>query len=789
MLVATEWLREYVDIDWTDEEIASKLTIAGLNVANVIDLPIRGKITCGIVREVSPHPRSEKLHVCKVFDGDSVHTTITSDMNICKGTKVPVAFPGTTLSDGRIVEAMDIKGITSEVIMCSLQELGLEEKSECVYQIREEIPVGTDLIRYWKLDGKVLDIEITPNRPDCLGVIGVAREMAVLSGRPLKKPSVDYTESDKPVNDMVSVFIKDVDGCPRYCAAFMESVKAVSSPVWMRRRLMSAGIRPINSIVDAANYVMLETGHPVHTFDYSKISSGRIVVRKANKSERVLLLDEREYSLHGIETLITDGEKVLAVGGVMGTADSGVSDKTDSLLLEVAYFNPVRIRKTSRSMNIKSDASYRFERGVDPNDVDFVMKRLIKVIEETSGGVAARGFVDKYVHKIPPRTVFLRDSKLSRILGIDIDQSSVEHILSGLDFVTERITDGWKVLIPTFRPDISIEEDLIEEVGRIYGYEKIEGKMLRIPVKSTGFGELQRFRKKINQLLIASGFDESINLSFCSSSVVKKLVKMEPVRLKNPLSEDMDCLRPSLVFGLIDSVAYNLKRQLRDVKLFEIAKVYNFESGTVCEREKIGLVMTGKLNEDDYTDYRTVSLLNLKGVLDELANHLSVQFEVAEKEMPFFVPGRSAEIFLNDKSVGVMGMLSGDFNDFYDFKGDVYFMELDLQVIFENRRIFKQIGNLSSFPSVRRDISLLAPVGFNCGKIVSHLKQSSEYVEKVGVSDIYRGKDIPQDVLSITFYVVYRAPDRSLTDEEVNDLFEKTVSEIETRFNLKRRFS
>jgi len=789
VLVPIEWLREYVKTDWSDEEIANTLTMSGTSVSNLITPALNGKILCALVKKVSIHPNSDKLHVCEVFDGSHTHTTVTSDMRVVEGSKVAIAFPGTTLANENIVEATSIKGVNSQVVMCSLEELGLETKSECVHQIDEDIPLGTDLIEFWKLNGKTLEIEITPNRPDCLGVIGVARELAALCRKPLEKPQISFKETDKAIADLVEISIDDVDGCPRYSAGFMESVQVKPSPIWMRRRLMNSGIRPINNIVDASNYVMLETGHPVHIFDYSKISDGHIIVRKALKDEQVLLLDEKTYSLKGIETLITDKTKILAVGGIMGAADSGVNDKTKDIVLEVAYFNPVRIRRSSKALNIKSDASYRFERGVDPNDAFFVLSRLVQIIQQLAGGIAAKGFADLYVKRIAPREVALRKSRLNLIMGTAVNDEKTEEILKSLEMESQKTSEGWKVIVPTFRPDISIEEDLIEEVGRIYGYEKISTQMPRIPAIGGGWSNLQTFRKKIREFLIASGLDETMNLSFTSSKLIEQLMKLNPVRLNNPLTEEMDCLRPSLVFGLMDSLAYNMRRQLKDVKFFEIAKVYYLENSTPTEREKIGIIMSGQLNEDDYTDQRSVSLLNLKGILDELSDHLSIKLEVEPTQIDWLVSGRSGKIILHDQPVGIIGMLSKIFNQMYDIKAEIYYMELDLEVIFKSYKTVRQLKAILNYPAVRRDISLLIPVGFSSKEIISFLNNSSEYIEKVGISDVYRGKDIPEDTISVTFYVIYRAIDRSLTDEEVNSIFENTVRQIETRFGVRRRFA
>lgn len=788
MQVPVEWLKELVDIDVSVEGLAHRLTMAGVSVERIFNPFASGKIVSARVAEVRPHLNAEKLRVCRVFDGSGYHTTITSDTNVKENDVVVIAFPGSRFADGSEVRQTSIRGVLSEVVMCSLQELGLEEKSDHVYIVEEDIEPGVDMIKHWRLDEPVLDLDITPNRPDCLGIIGVAREVAVLLGKELEQPEPEIECFDEPVERFISVHIEDVEGCPRYCAAYVRSGGVKDSPVWMKRRLMACGIRPISNIVDASNYVMLLTGHPVHVFDYSKVKDGKIVVRCARKGERVVLLDEKLYELTGIETLITDGENILAVGGVMGGRDSGVTSETKELLLEVAYFDPVRIRRTSGALNIRSDASHRFERGVDPNDAKFVMKLLIHTIQQVAGGLSAKGFVDVYPRRIERKSVKLRRERLKRVLGADVPDAEVVRILESLGMEVQSDGTGWNVLVPTHRPDISIEEDLIEEVGRIFGYEKIQAEVPRILALGGGWNDYQRFRRRVKQLAQACGFNEAVNLSFCKSATVRQLIGQEPLRLNNPMIEDMDSLRPSLLFGLIDCVAYNIRRQNRDLKFFEVAKIYGFKDGSMFEREKLGLIASGKLEEDDYTDVRNVSLLWLKGVIEEIGRHLNLCFEFEPADIDWLTPGRRAEIYLNGQKVGYMGMLSRKFNELYDIKAEVYFAELDMQTMFENYNPVPSIPTPGAFPYVRRDISLLLPVGSRAVEILKFLKNSHSFVERVGVSDVYTGKGLPENTVSVTFYVIYRAPDRSLTDEEVNQLFEETVQKVEQTFKVRRRF-
>ncbi len=792
MLVPIEWVKEFVPIELSVEELAEKLTLAGLKVEGILYPFAQGKIVCAEVVETLKHPQSDKLKVCKVYDGESIYTTVTSDMKVEKGSKIPVAFPSSKLANGEIVKPVNIKGIISEVVMCSLEELGLEPRSDgiCLLnQIGEDLPVGADVVECWRLADPVLDIEVTPNRPDCLGVLGIAREIGGLTGKSIVKPVASYNVSDATVDEFVGVTIEDVDGCPRYCAAYIDGLTVKPSPIWMRRRLMACGVRPINNLVDATNYVMLETGHPTHAFDHSKISEGLIVVRKAKKGEKVRLLDEKEYQLNGHETLITDPQGILAVGGVMGAADSAVSERTNQAVLEVAYFNPVRIRRTAKSLGIKSDASYRFERGVDPNGLTFVMERLLTVVQSVCGGSAAKGFVDRYPVKAENLVLNLRKQRISALLGVDPKEEST-RILESLGMKVEDSEEILKVTVPTFRPDISMEEDLIEEVGRVYGYSKVEPVAPRILIRGRGWSEKQLFRKRMREHLLSLGFDETINMSFCCSKVVSKFTSCDLVRLLNPLTEEMDCLRPSLLFGLMDSLAFNYRRQIRDIKYFEIAKTFYLSNGVIHEKESLGMIATGRVEEENYRFNGEIDFYIFRGYLDSIADRLGIEFAVEPSYCQWFVPGRSAVVKLGDEQIGKIGMLVKDLLEIYDVKGEIYFLELDLDKLFvAASKPKRSVKILSGFPAIRRDISLLIPNGVYSGGIVKHLVSSSEWVEKAGVSDMYKGKDIPEGMTSVTFYVIYRAQDRSLTDEEVNSVFEKTIVEIEQKFGVKRRFA
>ncbi|PLV58308.1 phenylalanine--tRNA ligase subunit beta [Thermotoga sp. KOL6] len=788
MKVPESWLREFIDLDWDTEKIAEKLTFSGTSVEDIVEpFNLSGEILTAKVLEAKVHPETEKLLICKVSTGSRDYTVITADKTVKEGDYVILALEGATLNDGVRIQPREFKGIVSEGMLCSLEELGLEEKSENVYRFPEPVELGMNVIEKFGLRDHVFDLEITPNRPDCLSVLGVARELSALSGRPLKKPSPKVSFVDDEID--FEVFINDVDGCPRYSARIMKGVEVKDSPLWMKARLVASGMRSLNNIIDATNYIMLELGHPVHAFDLNRLKNKKIVVKSAEGGERVLLLDEKEYELKGGEILITDGENILALGGIMGGMNSGVYNDTKNLVLEVAYFNPVRIRKTSKTLGIVTESSYRFERGVDPNDVEFVSLRLAELIQKLSGGVVLNKFWDVYPRRIEKKRVFLRKEKIKSVLGMRVQGAN--EILERLEFEVKDEGERYEVTVPTFRPDVEREIDLIEEIGRVFGYEKIPSQVVSVPALNIGWNERQLFRKEISQFMKAMGFDEIISFSFVDSEQMQKwpIVAKEPVRLSNPISSEMDVMRTSLFYSLIQVLSGNFKRQNRNLKLFEIGKVYFKEKEEYRETEMLSAMTCGMENPYDYTDKRKVSFYTIKGVLDELFQKLGISVDFKEAILPGLFPTRTAKILFEIEELGIVGMVDPKLLDEYDVNEEVYFFEINLDLLWRISKGKPFYKPTPKFPSIRRDVSFLLPKGFKSIEVVNLFrKMGGTLVEEVGVFDVYEGKGVPTGMISVTFYVVFRHPERTLTDEEVNQMFEKMVEEAEKKLGIKRRF-
>lgn len=779
MRLSLEWLNDYINV--TKEEILEKLPKLGIDIDDHgFVSPVHGPIVVGFIESLERHPNADKLLICRVNIGNDVKTILTADTSVQTGAYVLVALPGARLANGVEITRREMRGIVSEGMLCSLEELGLAEKSDHVFMTNEQLPVGEDAIRALKLDDWFFETDITPNRGDCLSYFGIARELAAGLKRIAQYP---VPKAQAYGEDFVPVEIQ-TDGCWRYTCRVIRNVKVGESPFWLKKRLIASGLRPINNIVDITNYVMLETGHPVHAFDLRKLA-GKIVVREARAGERMLLLDGREYIFSGGEVLITDGEKALALGGIMGGEESGISNDTTDVLLEVAMFDPVIIRKTSRRLGVSSDSSYRFERGVNFEDNIYVIERLSELIEKLAGGQASRKVIDEYPSKRDQKVVFVPKGLPKRVLGIEVKH--IGEYIEPLGFEVEETKDGYYVYVPAHRYfDINIPEDIIEEVGRIHGYEHMHSEPPRLFAIERGRDVRQKMRYEVKRTLTGLGFNEANNLSFVSSKTIELLNFVgHGVPIQNPIIADFDELRPSLLYGLLESLAYNYKRQNRDIKLFELGKVFSLVDGKPLEREALGIVMTGRESPRDYTDKRTVTFYSLKGVIEEVLEKFNAQVIYRQASIPGFLKSRCAEVLYKDSVLGYFGMLDPEIADkIYDVKDEVYVGEIYLESLFETGTRRREYKSVPLYPFIRRDVSFLVPVGFEIFKILEIYK-AVPLVEEVGIDDIYR---ISDEVYSVTVYAKFRSPDRTLSDEEVDLTLDDIKKRIADQYGIRPRF-
>ncbi len=808
MKVTLNWLRQYVDIDDSPAELTDRLTLLGLEVEGV---EARGGGLEGVVvaRVASrdPHPNADRLSVCRVEDGSGERQIVCGAQNFQAGDRVPLILPGATLPPKAPGEAPftikvgRIRGVESHGMLCAADELGLDPtahglaREDGLLRLPADAPVGRPLAEYLGLGGPdvVFDLEITPNRPDLNSLVGIAREISASTGHPLRLPSATVPESaDAPaVEDLVEVRIEAPALCHRYTARVIRGLKVGPSPAWLRQALESVGMRSINNVVDATNYVMLETGQPLHAFDLHLLrpgASGRpgVVVREAAAGEVFVTLDGREHTLAGGELMIADAHRAIALAGVMGGRETEIQDTTVDVLLESAWFAPTSVRRTSRGLGLRTDASYRFERGADPGAVDLASRRCAALIVELAGGVLAQGVVDACPVPAEPRRVTLRHDRVNEVLGTRIAPEEIEsHLVrlglravgrrprpvdAGSDAPPEPVTFE----IPSFRVDLKQEIDLVEEVCRLHGVDRIPSTPPRGAVGSHPFDAVHDQLSEARRLLTGLGLDEAQGQTLVAGAGLDAGRRAVAVALANPLSADMDVLRPSLLPGLLDILAHNAARRVLDVRLFEVGRVFSRGDNGVREGWRVGLVLTGRRNPVFWSGPdrdADCDVADLKGVLEEFLEQFGVrgvQWRRREGDDGFHL--ESADILLGGRlALGTLGQLRPDLARRRNLRAPVLVAELDLDQLLARRNAGRSFKPLQAFPSVRRDAALLVPEAVTHDAVLAAVRQAKpENLESVELFDVFRGGQVPSGRKSLAYAFTYRAADRTLKEDEVN---------------------
>ena len=794
MKVSLRWLKDYVDVDMPAEELAGILTMAGLEVEAVEEAgPDFNGVVVARILSVRPHPASEKLHLCEVTTGDRVLPIVCGAPNTAAGATVALATVGAAIPGGYVIKSGRIRGEVSEGMLCSEEELGIGEDNRGIMILPPDLPLGMDLRKALDLMDTVLDIGVTPNRADCLSIIGIAREVAALTGKTLRYPEAAVEESGEDIRDITSVTILDPDLCPRYTARVIKNVKIKPSPPWMRRRLEAVGLRAINNIVDITNFVMMELGQPLHAFDYRFLEEGRIVVRRSHDGETFVSLDEKERTLRADTLMICDGVKPVAIAGIMGGLNSEVKDDTETVLLESAYFNPASIRKSARWLGMGTDAAFRFERGIDPEGVVRALDRAASLMAELGEGYVVRGHIDAYPHPINPvGEIPLRIDRVNEVLGTAIPGEEMASILSRLEMKVRPGDPGtYLVVPPTFRVDISREIDLIEEIARVHGFEKVPVTM---PVP-TGVPEApakgQALRERIVPILRGGGYSEVITYSFIPSDFARRLGLREEeegpkiVKIRNPLTEEQGVMRTTLVYSLLDALAGNTRAGIGDLKIFELGRVYFSRGAGVLPEEKnrLGLLAAGcRYDQSWHHGDLQVDYYDLKGLCENLLRHLGIgeaRYE-ADSSLPFLHPGRGARVLVRGKDIGFIGEIHPRVAARFDLRRKVVLGELDVDALAalwgEGEIGFREV---SRFPASSRDVAFVVDEGVEARVLIeAALGQGEEILEQVSVFDVYRGPNIPVGKRSIGVRFVYRSLARTLTDEEINEVHERIVKAV-----------
>jgi len=791
MKISYRWLKEFVEFDFDAQTLAEKLTLAGFEVEDVsekrLDYP---GVVVGKVLKKEKHPNADKLTVCTVTVGEAEPLAIICGApNVAEGQVVPVARIGTRLPIGLTIEKAKIRGVSSQGMICSRQELGLEDDSEGIWVLPGDLAIGEALAQALRFETDyAIDLSVTPNRPDALSHIGIAREVAAIAGKRLQLPEPRFPETSDPASDSVAVEILCPESCPRYAARLIRSVKIGPSPGWMARRLEAVGMRSINNIVDITNYVMMETGHPLHAFDYDLLEGGKIIVRESEDGELFITLDEKKRELRRGTVLICDAARPVAIGGIMGGLNSEVHPKTAHILLESAYFQPESIRKSVRYLGINSEASQRFERGADPNGVIYAQSRAVQLMAELAGGEVCRGVVDNYSRIIHPVEIDLKTEQINKLLGTTLSAEEMATLLAGVELT---VRNG-KVVAPTFRPDVRRTADIAEEVARRYGYDKIPvSEKTAIPYQ-TVFNPFDDYLDELKNILTGMGLQEVVTNSMINSRVWEKLTGQPVYPILNPINPEMDGMRNSLVPSLMGVLQWNLNRQAGDLAIFEINKIF-YHPGDITrqprEEYRLALALAG-LREGSawHSDRQLFDFYDIKGFIQGFAGKISLDNLGFIAYDNFAVESQAARILAGKEEIGYLGKVRNDLQKHFDIETPVYVAELDLQKIYDLTRVEKKYREIPKFPAVERDLAVVIDRERAAEDLISAIeKEGGKYLRRVFVFDVYSGKQIDPEKKSLAFRLIFQAHEKTLTEGEVNEAIDNILRGLEKTFGARIR--
>lgn len=799
MLISFNWLSDYVDCPLSAERLADALTMAGLEVESLsLRHPQLKNVATARIEAVERHPKADRLKICVVFGPAGLSRIVCGAPNARPGAIAPLALPGAELSGGTVRE-IEVRGELSKGMLCSEKELGLGEDHSGIWILPEDTPVGVPFDEALGIKDLIMEIGVTPNRGDCLSVVGIAREVAALCKTTLRYPSTSVVQTGPPIDTLTSVTVDDPQGCPRYTARLIQDVCIGPSPNWLKNRVEALGVRSINNIVDVTNYVMLELGQPLHAFDFNRLRGRRIVVRKAGPGERFTTLDDVERDLPEGAVMICDGVGPVAIGGIMGGLNSEIATDTTDVLIESAYFDPMSIRRTSRRLGLKTESAYRFERGIDPDGTLRALDRAAELMLEVGGGRIASGCIDVYPDPIKAPQIELRVDRANLFLGTRLRSDEMKEILERLEMRVQPL-DSSRLLVspPNFRGDISREVDLCEELARLWGYDRIPVTSPLAAVEAAALDPHQRARAEIKDLLVGAGFFEVINYSFISYESIRRLgypendPLMAPIRLKNPLSDEQAVMRTTLLPGLLDNARYNFDHRSENFSIFELSKVFLPKKGDPQAEEVhhvAGIIAGKRVPQALYSD-ADVDYADAKGVVEALCSLLridDVRFG-PQNLPPWLDPRASASVFVKGDPVGQLGRLHSEVAQAFDLKRPVFAFDLNFDRLFALRGPATVFKGLPKFPPVPRDMALIVDDKMPVEMPFEFIRSLNEpLMESVEIFDIFRSDSIGAGKKSVGYRLTYRAPDRSLTDEEVNALHEELIRKVTDRFGVSLR--
>jgi len=795
MKVSVKWLRDYVDVAIPVEGLAAKLTAAGTEVEEIHRVGAFDGVTIAEILSIGPHPNADRLRLATVNTGDAERTVVCGAPNIAVGQRVPFADIGAklaTIPDGLTRRA--IRGVESDGMLCAEDELGISADHEGIMVLPLDAPIGQALSEH--LGDVIFDVAVTPNRSDCNGMVGVAREAAILTGKTLREPDATYPEAGPDVHTLATVQIADADLCPRYTASVVQGVKVAPSPQWLQDRLKAVGQRPINNVVDITNYVMLETGQPLHAFDYAQVRDRRIVVRRAKPGEQMTTLDGVERTFTDNNLLICDGQGPVALGGVIGGLDSEVTDATVDVLLESANFHGINIRQTETAQRVVTEASRRFDKGLNPESAEYGLRRATKLLVEVCGGTAAQGIIDTYPHKREAHPIHLTQQRLTTVLGATFSEGQVSDVLQSLGCtVAGEWHPGLYVTPPWWRPDLRIPDDLAEEVARILGYDAMPTTMVRGAIPHQVPNPQRDLREKLRDLLVAAGMQEILTYPLTSLTTLERLAPhptvtdVLPMKVANPMSIEQEYLRTSLRPGLLTTLAANERTSPGRLQLFEIGRTYIPQHGDLPdEQEWVSGVVTGNATSQHWAaGAEPAGYYDAKGIIEGTLGQLGLSAVLKPAADANTYPGRTAAITVNGAQVGILGELHQDVLDRFELVSrPVFLFELDVAALTKAGQARRSYRPLSRYPAVTEDLAVVVADKVAAGDVEAAIRGSSMVVD-VRLFDVYRGEPVPEGHRSLAYSLTFQSPEGTLRAEDVARLRTGLVKQLGARFGAQLR--
>lgn len=792
MLISLDWLKQYVDIKEDIKELENTLTMIGQEVEAIEEQGKElAKVVIGQITEYGKHPEAEKLTLLKVNIGEEEELQIVCGApNHKLGDKVVVATIGAVLPGDFKIKKSKIRGIESQGMLCSEVELGLGNDGDGIIILPEDAPLGVEYRVYKKLNDVIFELEITPNRPDCLSYIGIAREIAAYYGRKIKCPEFESKKIIESINTgHIDVRIEDKERCKRFSGKVIKNIKVQESPEWLKNRLISMGLKPINNVVDATNYILFECNQPLHAYDLTKINDRKIVVRKALNGEKIVTLDGVERELNKGELIIADAEKPLGIAGIMGGESSKVTEETTEIFLECAYFTPENIRKTSKELGLSSDSSYRFERGLDIENTAEVLERAADLISQLTGGEVLEGCIDKYIEKYEKIEIPLNIEKLRKFMGKNIEIDVVGKILTNLGINIKTLNSTTIIATPpSYRGDLTRTADLYEEIIRMYGFDNIENKMPEENIRPGVKDSMTVVVDEAKEILAKLGLQEVINYSFISKDAIKMLGITEPtLEITNPISDDMAVMRPTLIYSLLSNVRDNLNRNQNGLRFFEVSRVFTpKEDGLANETLRASIALAGKTFKTLWNPKpEAMDFYTLKGFVEKFLEYMGVtRYQLDRSEDNNFHPGRSADIRIGKVKIGTFGEIHPELAENMDIKRErAYVAELDLTTLLNYRAKKVKYERIVKYPEVTRDLAVVLDRDVLVGKMLEDIKKSSNLIESVAIFDVYQGEKIEADKKSVAISIVLRKKDGTLEESDINITVDKILKLIAKNYN------